>query len=187
MTEVYQKYEKAALEAYQNYDETKNSNFRYMIVNAIEDASIDMNVHIKSLADIVCCRTYLQEDVKSMLKTLSKGHENDETYKNINADILEFAKEIIEIGWDEISKYVKIIREVLEFIEHHNSEKYKIEINEKNMPFGWILPMEIQEEILAKRQKYYDDISKYVCYVMDPIVEYLEDKYECSNMPNNYR
>ena len=55
------------------------------------------------------------------------------------------------------------------------------------MPFGWILPIEIQEEILAKRQKYYDDIPKYVCYVMDPIVEYLEDKYECSNMPNNYR
>ena len=131
MTEVYQKYEKAALEAYQNYDKTKNSNFGYMIVNAIEDASIDMNMHIKSLADIVCCRTYLQEDVKSMLKTLSKGHENDETYKNINADILEFAKEIIEIGWDDISKYVKIIREVYDFIEHYNSEKYKIEINEK--------------------------------------------------------
>ena len=159
----------------------------YGVMNAIEDASIDMNIHIKSLGDITCCRLYLQEDVKSMLKTLSKGHENDETYKNINADILEFAKEIIEIGWDEISKYVKIIREVLEFIEHYNSEKYKIEINEKNMPFGWVLPMEIQEEILAKRQEYYDDISKYVCYVMDPIVEYLEDKYESSNMPNNYR
>ena len=53
----------------------------------------------------------------------------------------------------------------------------KIEIDEKNMPFGWVLPMEIQEEILAKRQEYYDDISKYVCYVMDPIVDYLENKY----------
>ena len=102
MTEVYQKYEKAALEAYQNYDETTNSNFRYMIVNAIEDASIDMNIHIK-VSWYCLLQNLLQEDVKSMLKTLSKGHENDETYKNINADILEFAKEIIEIGWDDIS------------------------------------------------------------------------------------
>ena len=146
----------------------------------IEDAAIDITVHIKSDIQVMMTILDAREDALDFLYNKIEDLDNKNIYKTMIEKLVEYCLIIIDTDWEDTNKYSKHIT----FIENYQ-QKFKREepyINYKERPLGKI-PLDIQENIL--KIKYNKDIKYYKRFIFllnytNPLLDYLKEKKEWS-------
>ena len=145
----------------------------------LEDYAIDWNCWIKSKEDYDECKNGIVTDSEETLRNTVPDlvHESIETFiQEYRSKVFEF----MDTSWYEPASiydpHIARLENILEKYSVQNNFQLNVFIQEGNMPFGNILPYEIQELIVSMNIEPYQNLEKYVKLHILPVIDYMKQQ-----------
>ena len=145
----------------------------------LEDYAIDWNCWIKSKEDYDECKDGIVKDSEEVLRDTVPElvHHSIETF------IQEYKNKVFEFmdtSWYEPASiydpHIAWLENILEKYSVQKNFQLDLFIQEGNMPFGNILPYEIQELIVSMNIEPYQNLENYVKLHILPVIDYMKQQ-----------
>ena len=145
----------------------------------LEDYAIDWNLWIKSKEDYDECKNGIVTDSEETLRNTVPElvHDSIETFiQEYRSKVFEF----MDTSWYEPASiydpHIAWLENIVEKYSVKNNFRLNVFIQEGNMPFGNILPYEIQELIVSMNIEPYQNLEKYVKLHILPVIDYMKQQ-----------
>ena len=145
----------------------------------LEDYAIDWNCWIKSKQDYDECKDGIVKHSEKILRDTIP----ELVHGSIDTFIQEYRSRVFEFmdtSWYEPASiydpHIVWLENILEKYSVKNNFQLHVFIQEGNMPFGNILPYEIQELIVSMNIEPYQNLEKYVKLHILPVIDYMKQQ-----------
>ena len=145
----------------------------------LEDYAIDWNCWIKSKTDYDRCKNGIVKDSEETLRDTVPElvHDSVESFiQEYNSKVFEF----METSWYESASiydpHIAWLESILEKYSVKNKFQLHVFVQKGNMPFGSILPYEIQELIVSMNIEPYQNLENYVRMHILPVIDYMKQQ-----------
>ena len=147
----------------------------------LEDEAIDYTLYSRYGSDdadeITECLCQASKEILNV--TLPEGA-NKEMYKMFHEDYEKKVVEFLTTDWKDMNMYNENVDWLTKQLEKYKTPS-KIALNQSYLPFGNVLPIELQEEILNYNEKQCSLLEEYINWHVKPLIDYMNRKIEWLN------
>ena len=145
----------------------------------LEDYTIDWNGWIKSKQDYDECKEGIVKDSEELLRD-TVPELVDESIETFIQEYKSKVFEFMDTSWNEPASiydpHIAWLENILEKYSVQNNFQPDLFMQEGNMPFGNILPYEIQELIVSMNVEPYQNLENYVKLHILPVIDYMKQQ-----------
>ena len=145
----------------------------------LEDYTIDWNCWIKSKQDYDECKEGIVKDSEELLRD-TVPELVDESIETFIQEYKSKVFEFMDTSWNEPASiydlHIAWLENILEKYSVQNNFQPDLFMQEGNMPFGNILPYEIQELIVSMNVEPYQNLENYVKLHILPVIDYMKQQ-----------